>query len=355
MQGVGGEVITDKEYKSAVCPYSDKVRKDIQQLIDDEIMNRIAPITAWTSIVSILIEEHIAYYMELDCALMLTHPKNRNGLLLNPHNATRIIQLIKRTGADLKELQKAACFELSTDPSIRKRQIAANEACIKRAGGILADINGSERYLSVSCGHTSAGCRAVKQGAKSSVDELTGGEDSLHRDMVVGKDAIFASMIDKGWLWLVIPAIAELVWPQLANLGVKALNASNNTTSTPSEIQTAALVAELRLAHHIEGTLDASLLRATVLATNPVCADYLDVVMDWSERFGGGDNAQIILFLEMFASKFGASLRLGEDYLCALVYTKLDKADVGRYPMDRTCLLSACDKSGATIEGRWDR
>ena len=50
----------------------------------------------------------------------LTHPKNRGSLMVNPNNAHRNGSLIRRVGANLKELHMAVAVEMSPDP--RKRQ-----------------------------------------------------------------------------------------------------------------------------------------------------------------------------------------------------------------------------------------
>ena len=51
---------------------------------------------------------------------LLTHPKNRGTLLINPYNAHRNGSMIRRVGANLKELRGAVCIEMHPDPSVRK-------------------------------------------------------------------------------------------------------------------------------------------------------------------------------------------------------------------------------------------
>ena len=58
------------------------------------------------------------------------------------------------------ELKNAVAFELSADPEKRAEQIAFNHKLILGAAGLLAEITGSERYLSIGTGHTMAICRA---------------------------------------------------------------------------------------------------------------------------------------------------------------------------------------------------
>ena len=52
--------------------------------------------------------------------LLLTHPKNRGSLLLNPNNAHRNGSLIRRVGANLGELHGAVSMEMSPNPKRRQ-------------------------------------------------------------------------------------------------------------------------------------------------------------------------------------------------------------------------------------------
>ena len=56
---------------------------------------------------------------------LLTHPKNRGSLLLNPNNAHRNGSLIRRVGANLAELHNAVSMEMSPDPVVRAERLRA--------------------------------------------------------------------------------------------------------------------------------------------------------------------------------------------------------------------------------------
>ena len=73
-------------------------------------------------------DDFIEYMFELNLAqkgimhtdVLLTHPKNRGSLLLNPNNAHRNGSLIRRVGANIGDLHCAMTMELS--PSPKRRQ-----------------------------------------------------------------------------------------------------------------------------------------------------------------------------------------------------------------------------------------
>ena len=98
----------------------------------------------------------------------LVHKANRGGLLLSPHNCHRNASRIHKCGADLKQLTNALCMELATTGKTRQAHLDKHASLIKRAGGLLAPINGSERYVTLGCGHTAAFCKqAALQGRTS--------------------------------------------------------------------------------------------------------------------------------------------------------------------------------------------
>ncbi len=86
--------------------------------------------------------------------VMLAHPDNRSKLGVNPFNAHRTGGHIKKVGAHIGLLTKAACFEMSPADPMRSMQIEFNKRLVLQSDGMLAPVSGGERFLSVSCGHT---------------------------------------------------------------------------------------------------------------------------------------------------------------------------------------------------------
>ena len=54
--------------------------------------------------------------------MLLTLPKSRGSLLLNPNNAHRNGSLIRRVGANISELHNAVSMEMSPDP-VRRQEL----------------------------------------------------------------------------------------------------------------------------------------------------------------------------------------------------------------------------------------
>ena len=70
--------------------------------------------------IEFLYEQKLPQKGVLHTDLLLTHPKNRGSLLLNPNNAHRNGSLIRRVGANLGELHGAVSMEMSPNPKRRQ-------------------------------------------------------------------------------------------------------------------------------------------------------------------------------------------------------------------------------------------
>ena len=136
----------------------------VQSIID----SNAGPVKRFNSIMQILLEQKIAYVtQDVSAKLMLVHPENRSRLGVNPHESHRKGAHIAAMGADLQLLGRSTAFELAPADPIRARQVQFNKRLVDNSGGMLAPVNGSERYLSVGSSHTSQFVKAVLAGCSS--------------------------------------------------------------------------------------------------------------------------------------------------------------------------------------------
>ena len=99
---------------------------------------------------------------EVHPQFFLVHVANRDYLMMKPKNAHKRGAEINASGADLSQLSNAYCFELPEAGPRRDRHIAKKRQLIKE--GLLAPINGQERFVTVGCGHTSQFCKTADVG-----------------------------------------------------------------------------------------------------------------------------------------------------------------------------------------------
>ena len=81
------------------------------------------------------------------------------------HNVPNNGAEIKAAGADLELLSNAYCFELPRNGPRRAAHIEKKVAFVDRSEGLVAEVNGSERFIrSFGCGHTSQFCKVADVG-----------------------------------------------------------------------------------------------------------------------------------------------------------------------------------------------
>ena len=156
------------------------------------------------ALVDVLKQHKMCYVLELHPRFFLSHVKNRGGLLLSPHNVHKNAAGIKNAGADLEQLNNAWATELPEAGQLRVDTIAKNSNLIQRADGLLAAINGSERFCSLGCGHTVAFCKHADAGGRTPEKSLQMGDSELIDLQKLCANKNYETMIKKGWKWNVV-------------------------------------------------------------------------------------------------------------------------------------------------------
>jgi hypothetical protein len=208
---------------------------------------------------------------------------------------------------------------------------------IQNSEELLAPLAGSERFLTVSCGHTAAYFRAVLANAKTP-------EGGTLSATTSNDDMVFHSLLEKGWQWVIITAAVELQFPRLPFIAQQALNASNNASSQMSELEVACTLAE-----HVMHGLSWQETEKAVLTCNPPCAEYILTISRYVQKFGGGSDASMIRYLDEFAKKFGENIKLGAEFFTAVTDVSFGGANV--FPHLRTALLSTNLCSRKVVDG----
>ena len=288
------------------------------------------PVAAWNSIYQLLEKNNLAYTHKLTVDQVLVHPDNRAKMGINAHQAHKTGSMIVAIGADLAELTKSTCFEMSTNEATKAAQVAFNNNLVTSSDGMIAPVTGRERFLSVSASHTTAFCRAAKAQCKTSFDNVS--EDGTLCLSKLQKDAVMKAMLQDGWEWKIVSAAVDEKFPQLASLAEKALNAANNVCSECTEMEVL-----LRIAGHPElnkplDSMDSQMIgwwdvRRDVINDNPACAPYINFLCTYVKSFSGGLGCPLIKCLGHFGKLYGETRVLGEEFWDAVCGVKFKGND----------------------------
>ena len=326
---------TDEYSKKAL---EAKLRPALVEEVDQILESGQGSLSKWNAIQDLLLKHKVAYTLEsVKRDQFLVHPANRGGLGLNPHEVHRIGQNIKRTGADLDLLSKAVAFELPNFEPQRDPIDDFNRSLVQLSKGLLAPVSGTERYMTISCGHTTAFVKAVMHKCQAPDGSTLGHE-------FAGNDVNLQTMLRKGWSWVIIPHSVEIKWPKLAFLAQQALNSTNNSSNQVSELEAA-----LSLQEFVSLGLDWEAAEKAVAALNPPCLEYLHILSKYVQRFSGGNSGPMLRYLDKFAKAFGPNKKLGGEFLQGLIDLKLKGSTP--YPFLRTALMATNLAGDKIVDG----
>ena len=147
--------------------YSVELIKKVQDLIDDSGKDLIGIDTAWEQILKIFEANDIVYYADIGFDKVLCHPDNKGKQGLNGIDAHKKGASIANIGFNIKKMGEATAFEICPLEPLRKLQIDFNDTQVIASNGLLAKKSGSERLISVGCGHTAAFIKAAMAGCRT--------------------------------------------------------------------------------------------------------------------------------------------------------------------------------------------
>ena len=148
--------------------------------------------------------------------------------MLSVHNVHSNAATIHSVGVDRKMRSNGICFELSDEGEQRSTNLMKNRALIARSKGLLAEINGRERYLSVGCGHTAASVKLAKVGGRTIEPSLQDSVGNVDNGKLL-TDPEFSALLDEGWEWVMIDASVDVKFRNFANVMQKALHVNNHS------------------------------------------------------------------------------------------------------------------------------
>ena len=271
----------------------------------------------------------------------LTHFSNRGGLLLSPHNVHRNAGRIHKCGADIRQLNNAFCIELATNGKVREEHLKKNEMLILRSGGLLAPINGLERFVSLGAGHTVAFCKLAGVSGRTSEKELQCVDSDTIDVQKLCRNKEFEIMVVEGWTWECVPSIIDELFPAFAIIAQRALNTQNHISTEVGELETCmtlAASADDPGMKELESWKELAV--ANVASLCVPCAKYSKTLLEFVLKFGGGTGAPFISFMDAVAKGFGCNVNLGQSFWEAVTTTTFP-AKTCMFPLDRVALCLA--------------
>ena len=171
---------------------------------EDDVVRTAKKSTA-VKIVEDLVAGDLAYKEWIIAPRVGVHQENRFGVGLDANDLHELLEEVLCAGFCYSEVnERAWCFEVQPGPA-GAMQYEFNANLAKNSNGMIPTIEAHEmKVVSVSCGHSNGGVRAVLQGCTTFVDCLKGENGKISRDKVLALCAEYAEPLAKGFHWTVI-------------------------------------------------------------------------------------------------------------------------------------------------------
>ena len=174
-------------------------------------------------------------------------------------------------------------IELAVGPDERSKQLRANQQMIGQSKGVLAPLQGGERFLSLASSHFNQFCRALDHGCTKADGT------QLHMTPEI------KALVESGWQWTMLKAEAAVMFPDLPAFCSMSMNAHNSNTILTNELEAMMELAAL----HRSGMRMQDAVPA-VCQSSPSCKAYIDDCAQFMRLYSGGDTFPMLLWLDGF-------------------------------------------------------
>ncbi|OLP78563.1 hypothetical protein AK812_SmicGene41254 [Symbiodinium microadriaticum] len=241
-------------------------------------------------------------------------------------------------GRSLDKAEGKLCFATRfASRFLRSNQIQANKALVASSSGMLAEVNGKERAMSISSSHTTAYMKAAMAGC------TTADGKKLSAD----KDG-FRELCAEGWGWTMLSWKVEQMLPDLPSWMQMVLNCSNAVAVQMTELEAAQQIGLLVC----QGSSLPNAVK-TVQSSAPRCSPYLESIGQYVKLFGGGKDGRfpIITFLDSIQKHWGQSVSVGQEMLETIILWNCGEAST-QMPLLRAGMLAVQLTAPRVVDGQ---
>ena len=192
-----------------------------------------------SKMLAILSDQGYMQHQMLHPNMLVVHPQNRAGVMVNAWNVHQKGIMALKVGWNFKKLEESYCMEISHNHDKKKKVLAEMERVVLASEGMLAPVSGNEKYQSLSASHMSQFCKAVSAGCvtqEEAVKSQVLALDVLLKDF---PDEGFKAAVTGGWSWHCIASVVEESLPWFCNFLQGALNSCNHIAAKATEMELA--------------------------------------------------------------------------------------------------------------------
>jgi hypothetical protein len=264
-------------------------------------------VSACKQLISVLMEEKVAYRLTIPPLLVGVHPTNRDGYGINAVDVHTLMDDIFSIGWDMAKVS-ALCVELTTEDGQSIREF--NQRLVCESKGLLApDHSDQMRFSSLWGGHTNQILRAITCSIPhTNPDMCLGG--TLDIQKIEKHDPEFGLAARGGLQWIVIPGTLLKDHPSMASFIQSAGNAPGQVAKPEHEMQLLRKIHNccLALKKSHQGRVPYDEVKSRVLKSKPPGAQSLPGMFSFVIRHAGGEAASLLMETEAYIRAFSSSM-----------------------------------------------
>eukprot|EP00959_Pyramimonas_sp_CCMP1952_P285015 5959018-Pyramimonas_sp.AAC.2 len=156
------------------------------------------------TIIRWLLDANLAYEEQIVPEAVGCHETNRFGFGLDAIDLHDLLEIVLDIGWDWNEVKGAWCVEVKPGAA-GEQQYEFQKSLHSSSGGLIPSIKPHEmKVLSLTKGHTNAGLRASKQGAKTTIEKIQGSDGCISVDKVLALCPAYKEPMESGLTWVVV-------------------------------------------------------------------------------------------------------------------------------------------------------
>ena len=294
------------------------VKMSIQKVLDSA-QEEVGILSKWLSVEKILLQFGLAYKSKEKPQSFLVHPSNRHGQGINAYSSHTKGCLIVKNGADPDMLLKSTAFELSNIKEERDSQLLFNLILVSASEGYLAPVQGTERFLTVSSGHTVQflKCLAVG-GCKTPETSLQDHQGRLCTTSILSKDKYLNTRLVMDSC--VLHCGTDL--PNPAFIGHGGPECFQQQLPGTGRVGGCHLIAERAEGiARAGGTVDWEQL-AQQCSIGGIVTKYAPIIAQYVKLYSGGSDAPLLRFCATMGKQYGNDPMLGQEFWQAITAVK---------------------------------
>ena len=254
----------------------------IVALIEEAKKDDVAIVSVYNAIKAEGVKDKVLYQRPVPILNVGVHRRNREGSMVSGTQALQLLDEIALVGVDMDLVKDATSFE---EPADRRNEKLFVQKC--KVDELLARyIDGQIEVSSVGCTHFNQALASVMEGKPHNNEKLCI-DGRLSMAKVAERYPVLKSVFEHGLTWWIWKAEVDDLYPDLADIAQRALNAKYSVQQGQDGFHLFARA--INLLNTVKTTNAVAYAVKDILKSNPKSPNEVPSIVEVARKFGGSD------------------------------------------------------------------